>query len=107
MRGIAAQWKHSEGQEVRCLDQFRPDRVAGVGRVRGIIRLNPGIIEFDKARILNAMRLGFGYRENDPLADVFLGEKANLDVFTVRNRNPARLASFGVASAMTRSMQVL
>ncbi len=75
-----------ERHEIVGRDQFgtdRPPAIGGIGRVVGFPAL---IAKFDKARILNAVRLGFGDRKDDALAQLFFGIESQLDKVAVGSR---------------------
>ena len=76
--------RHPERHEIAGLDQLGADRRAAVGGIGRVVGFPFAIAEFDKARILDAVRLGFGDGKDHALADIFFRIEDQLDIVAVR-----------------------
>ena len=93
-RRRAAERRHAERSEIRCLDQLGPYGPAAIGRVGRIEDLPFAILEFHEAGIFDSVRLGIGDRKDDAFAYVLVEREDHLDVVAI---GPAmiRLADLG------------
>ena len=59
---------------MKSLVSISSERIAraAIGGVGGVVGLSALVVEFDEARILDAVGLGFGDRKDDALAEVFV-----------------------------------
>ena len=55
------------------LNQLGADRPSAIGGIGGVVGFSAAIAELDKAGVLDAVRLGFGDRKDDALAEFFFG----------------------------------
>ena len=88
-RRRSAERRHPERSEIRGCEQLGANRPAAIGGIGRIERLSSVVVEFDEARVLDAVGLGVGDRKDDPLAQVFVGPEDHFDIIAVGRWRPA------------------